>query len=329
MKLSYLFSVLFLLFVIVNIFVFKDTTEIFGMKQSRYGSCGILKTDFKSVSNDPKVFFVGNSVYYSTPVLKELDQLNKKGNVHFQIGNFGYPGSSIYDYLFTYRHVRQFNPDILVVQLNPVTFGYTWPKFRNDSYRGIFQPHQASLLKESFVRDLFDKDLVAESLLASYFPFFRDVRLISWEAINFLKAQTKEYTAINIWSFFPARLNLAGEWGHGKDLRSVREKERQDEQFIRSTQYESAEEALRFLLTELEANNQKAIFINQATSFINVPIIDKLNAIFSDYPSIILADHSDFFSKKYYSDDIHPNVQGAKKEAKRHYDLIQQVILQK
>ena len=315
-------------FLLLNIFTGFNKIEVNGNKFSRYGSYGILNTEFISKEGElPKVFFLGNSVYYSTAVLKELGKIEKKGNTKFQIGNFGMPGASIYDYLFTYRHIAQFQPDLLVVQLNPVTFGYTWPKFRNDGNKGIFQLNQISHFRKSFIRELFDKDLLAESFFVSYFPLFRNTKLFSWELNSFLKKKTKQFTKLKLWSFFPNKLNLNGEWVRGQDLKDVREKEQKDVEFVHSTEYKSAEIAFHYLLEELKADSQEVIFIIQPSSYIPLPIMEKLNRKIQPYSNASIIDHSLFYTKALYVDDIHPNAKGAKKDAMRHYQLIKKALI--
>lgn len=319
-----------LTFLLMNVFTGFYTSKVNGNKFSRYGSYGILNTEFVSVDKEiPKVFFIGNSVYYSTPVLKELSKLEKGGKEKFQIGNFGMPGASIFDYLFTYRHISQYKPDLLVMQLNPVTFGYTWPEFRNDGNKGIFQFNQISHLKEPFIRDLFDKDLLAESFFVSYFPLFRNTKLLSWELNNFLVKTTKPFTKLKLWSFFPNRLNLNGEWVRGQDLKEVRKKEQEDIEFVNSTEYKSSEKAFQYLLEELKADQQEVIFIIQPSSYIPLPIMKKLKQKVQAYANASIIDHSSFYDKALYVDNIHPNLKGAKKDARRHYKLIKQAIIKK
>jgi len=315
---------------------FVDIT-VSGTKNAGYGSYGVNSTKFVDDESDyAKVFFMGNSVYYGTEVIPEINSLQDVRPKKFQLGNFGFTGASLYDYIHNYQHIRQFKPDLIVVQFNPTSFGYAGPYYRNDGYKAMLKPNRIKLTKEAFVRETLNKDDMTEQLCHSYLPLVR-VSKLDRSIFNMkLRIFCKKFTNLRIWTFFPNKLNAVGEWAANRTKVADDGIDTSDKAIdshfdpesgpVNKQEYKSAEEALAYFTNQLKADNQKAIFILQPSGFPKLPIMLKMATIFEDDSLIQFADHHDFYVADHYVDQIHPNLEGAKLAAQRHYRLITKVL---
>lgn len=317
---------IFLAFTLVNVFLYCNTIKVNGDTHALYGSYGVLKTEFQTVNEKlPKVFFIGNSVYYGTSLLPELNLLQASQSFQFEIGNFGFTGASIYDYQFTYNHVKQFKPDLLVVQLAPISFGSGGPHFRNDSRKGLFKSSQIEMTKKEYIRTLFDKDDISEALCYSFLPVVMESKLLSSDMNNKLRLYFRKYTSLKLWSFFPNKLNIAGEWATNRNkkfkTRDVPERIKLEE-----SQYETAKEAFINFKEQLIRDNQKTLFLIQPNDYYRLPIMDEIKDLVKGNDLFTFDDHRKFYNKMHYSDKIHPNKKGAIIAARKHYFFIKSIL---
>lgn len=314
-------------FVFVNTCLYFNKYEVNGDKHALFGSYGMMSKVFKSKDDTEQVFFIGNSVYYGTSLLPELNKLQESQAFKFQIGNFGFTGASLYDYLFTYNHVKQFKPDLLVVQLAPISFGYGGPHFRNDGKKGIFKMNQIKLIKNNFVRDLYDRNDLAEALTCSIFPLAFQAKLLSSKLNIFLQKKTRRYTPLKLWSFFPVKLNISGEWAASPENREEKaEESRKSADFPKDSQYSTAKQAFIYFRDQLIADNQKTLFILQPNDYYNLPIMGEIEELVKDSELFFFDDQRKFYIKKHYNDKIHPNKMGSILAARKHYKMIKLIL---
>lgn len=319
-------------FLLVNIKSALVSKPIYATKNGGHGSYGVTATQFvPNNSNDPKVFFMGNSVYYGTDIIPELYNIQATESTTFQIGNFGFTGASIYDYIQNYNHIKQFDPNLIVVQFNPTSFGYAGPFYRNDGYKNVLNFDNLRLYKEAFIRQTVSKDDLAEMTAFSILPIVSRSKIYRTYCNQCLKSLSRKFTSLRLWTFFPNKLNAVGEWANNKrKVATIKSKDKtdQDQVFDPSSgpknerEYLAAEEALMYFITQLTADNQRAIFILQPSGFPKLPIMDKMESLLADHDLIQFVDNHDYFVKKLYTDKIHPNIDGAKLAAQRHFQLI-------
>ena len=318
-------------FLLVNIRSAFISKAIYGDHNAGYGSYGVSATKFMpDESGDPKVFFMGNSVYYGTDVIPQINKLEENGKVNFQTGNFGFTGASVYDYIHNYTHIRKFKPDLLVVQFNPTSFGYAGPYYRNDGYKTALTPKQLSLLSAGFLRSTYTKDDLAEVFCFSSLPIVRSAKSYRSWMNQKIKRLSRKLTKLRMWTFFPNKLNAVGEWAtnrkKSKDLVASNDEEQSvfnpDSGPLNKQEYKTIEEALIFFINQLKADQQKAIFILQPSDFPRFPIMDRMQTMLAQEAWIQFVDNHRFFEKRLYIDKIHPNLEGAELAAQRHYALI-------
>lgn len=318
---------LMLTFILLNVYLSFDKIKVNGNTHALYGSYGVLNTEFHSVEDSlPKVFFLGNSVYYGTSLLPELNELQEQQSFNFQIGNFGFTGASLFDYLFTYNHVKQYQPDLLVVQLNPTSFGYGGPHFRNDGKKGIFKSNQIQLLNEKMIRRLYDKDDLAEALCYSFFPLVQQSKILACDFNLFLKKKIRKYTTQRLWTFFPNKLNIVGEWTSNNKSNKSKPEEDISANFPEDSQYSTSKEAFLYFRDQLIADNQRTLFILQPSDFYNLSLMEEVEELISDNKLFTFDDQRRFFLKQHYVDKIHPNKKGAKVAARKHYKIIKSIL---
>lgn len=144
--------------------------DVFEGKYLPHGSYLMIHSRMPPKIKERRVLLMGNSVFQFSPVVREMRLLRnkEKGNTFYEIGNFGYVGSSIMDHLFTYLHIRQFEPDMLLIHLSPGTFDSIL--LRTDLKNAIFLPTFNNLLNFKQIRNEYTRDEAAENLLYSYFP---------------------------------------------------------------------------------------------------------------------------------------------------------------
>jgi len=318
-------------FLLINVRSAFVSKPVFRDFNAGHGSYGVTASHFvPDESSNPKVFFMGNSVYYGTELIPELAKLNANSGPTYQIGNFGFTGAAIYDYIHNYRHLRKFDPDLIVAQFNPTSLGYAGPYYRNDGYKLSLRPSNLHLYSEDFIRATVTKEDVAEMLCYSVSPLAKVSKLDRSWMNQKLKTMSRKFTKLQLWTFFPNKLNAVGEWAtNRKQLKSLNKGNEQEQSVfdpgsgpINKQEYKTAEEALLYFVEQLKADNRKAIFVLQPSDFSKLPLMQKMESILAAEPLISFADHHDFYDAKIYIDKIHPNLEGAKLAARRHQRLI-------
>lgn len=315
--------------ILVNIKAAFIQIPISGDWNARHGSYGVTATVFHDNGTDyPKVFFMGNSVYYGTEVIPQINEIQSSENVQFQTGNFGFTGASIFDYIYSYAHIRQFKPDLLVVQFNPTSFGYAGPYYRNDGHSDTFRKDKLSYLGQGFIRETFSKDDMTAAICHSYLPVARSSKIYKTAFHNRMKRIFKNTSSLKLWKFFPNRLNGVGEWAASNRQKSNADNAN-NHLFIPESgpaneqEYLSAEIALQYFIEQLNDDGQKAIFILQPSSFNRLPIMDNMEGITSESKNITFQDNHHLYDSDLYIDKIHPNKEGAVAAAQRHLELIE------
>jgi len=321
-------------FLLINIRSAFVNKSVYGAKNAGYGSYGVTSTKFMpNESSDPKVFFMGNSVYYGTDVIPQISNLQATRPTSFQIGNFGFTGASIYDYIHNYEHLKKFSPDLIIVQFNPTSFGYAGPYYRNDGYKNSFSLSRIGLYSEEFIRKTVSKDDLAEIASFSYVPLVRTSKLDrTWCNLK-LKSFSRKISSLRLWTFFPNKLNAVGEWAtNRKKANTIVFEDDQDDNAsafdpssgpTNKQEYKTIETALKYFISQLNRDKQKAIFIIQPSGFPKLPIMDKMESLLAKEDGIHFVDNHDYFVDRLYIDKIHPNLEGAKLAAERHYKLIE------
>lgn len=328
---SLLFAIA-IFFLMANIRSCYTSLPISGNSNAGFGSYGIISTKLERQDvSKPSVLFMGNSVYYGTEVIPKINELMLNDSPLFETGNFGFTGASVFDYIFNYEHLKQYNPDLVVVQFNPTSFGYAGPYYRNDGNNSLFKIGRISLLKEKFIRRTFSKDDLTKALCHSFMPVFASIKIEKSKFRNQIKTLTKSITNLRLWTFFPNRINAVGEWAATNKPNQIKSDET-DELFIASSgernkrEYKSAREAFLFFVNQLKRDNQKALFIIQPSGFDRLPLMEEMASLIEEESLISFVDYHHFFDKKIYIDKIHPNSDGADLAAKRHYKLIKTIL---
>lgn len=323
-------------FLVCNGLIFFVQTTVHADLNAGFGSYGVFSSKFgDDNSGNKSVFFLGNSVYYGTQLIPEINKLQENKSLKFQTGNFGFTGASVYDYICNYHHLRKYKPDLLLVQFNPVSFGHSLPFYRNDGYKNSLSFSQIRLFKESFFRKSITKDDLGEIICYSSMPLvkrFKEFRTLCYSSSRQI---FRLFTNLRLMDFFPNRLNAVGEWFENRRKLKNRESEKpiiDISDFVANSgakykqQYSTAEEALQYFINLLKADNQKSVFIIQPSGYLRLPVLDKMDNYLEGDELITFADHHDFYSNELYVDKIHPNLEGAKLAAERHYIIINKIL---
>lgn len=283
------------------------------------GAYGLPHVTLGEKPKDTKrVFLLGNSVFQTSDIAKNLVDLAKKSHLTLEFENFGMTGASIADYIFTYEYIKKFAPDLIVVHLSPMTFGYNYPLFRNIAHHLLFTP-EMTRLRSKEIYDLFSNEELISFLIFSTFPIFRYHYISKAE----LKANINEYTRrkmdFSLMDFFPYTLNLAEDWVKKTASTPYQEKGL----FIESSwQYLLSEKLLNLFIKNLSDDRQKTIFIKQEDSFEEIPISLDLQRHLGSNPLMPYYDFKKYLEKEDYPDGLHPDTQGAQKAASRIFNAL-------
>ena len=310
-------------FIAANIAYYKYVIPIYGSLNAGYGSYGAPNVEFtpEKDSEMKKVFFLGNSAYYGTEVIPELNELIEAKSFQFQTANFGFTGASIFDYIYTYTHIKQYNPDLLVVQFFTGTFVNHGPKYRNDSFKSMFKSSGISLLKNDFIRRSFKKEDLTYAISCQLFPLAFNARLLRKNCNNYIKDYCKENDLLPYNLFFPNRINGVGEWAQNQ--------KKQKEERIDNNSDETEPDALlalKLFMEMLEKDSQEALFIIQPNDFDDSEVLDSLEFLVKKIELIHFRDNRQHFFKAGYKDKIHANNKGAKEAADRTYGYIKELL---
>lgn len=312
-------------FIVLNVAVSFKKLHLHDAWPLGYGAYGLVLANYENHPEEEDVIFLGNSVHAGYQIVELIQKRFDDANLPVQFANFSHGGASVADYITHYRHIRQFNPDLLVIAFNPSSLGQAWPYFRNDSYKAILHPNYISLLKEKSIRKLFNKGMYAESFWYSYFPIFRWVQVASIQATRSLGIYFRDakVTKLRIWSFFQIRASLAF------DMLMRREEGKKANEVVpllNENEYENAEELLEVLIAELAADNQKTLWLIQPNSMPAGPVINNIQNMLENVPNFYFVDDSKFWDKTKYNDDVHPNKLGADEDTLRQFHLIKKLL---
>lgn len=276
-----------------------------------YGSYGVPFSTMPAKVK-PRVILLGNSVLQYTDVVSYIVDIKEKTGADFEIGNFGVTGASIADYIITYNYIKQFQPDLIVVHLAPITFGYNEPLYRNESMKLIWQPKMRALWQPEFL-STYSKEELAQSVLYSYFPIIQRWHILRTNLKGHINAFTYNNFKFNVMNFYPYDLNLGKEW-HRTAYRPPNVE-----------QYAQTEDLMRFFVAQLKKDNQKTLFVVQETNDDDsqMPIFEKIPTMLGDDSLFRFYNFRGYYREDEYDDSIHPNkTVGAPKQAMRLFKII-------
>ncbi len=255
----------------------------------------------------PRVILLGNSVLQYTEVDPALRRKRDSAGLRFELGNFAQTGSSIADLLFAYQHVKRFKPDLLVVQVCSLTFGYDWPLFRTDNYKNGALPGYVDLLRLGPISAELDRNDYVEIGTYSYLPVYRYLTPLRGAVKNMLSDQVDSKIGLPLMDFFPTSLNLAQVWN---------DRTRLDRKISVPREYPGAEKLLKAFLARLEADGQRTLIISQESTFTPLPVMSALPKL-TDRERISFLDFSHFHKQALFLDPIHPTPEGSEEVAER------------
>jgi hypothetical protein len=258
-----------------------------------------------------RVIFLGNSVFQATQVVPFINDLKSQTGLDFEIGNFSITGATIADYLVTYNYIKKFHPDLLIIHLHPVTFGYSYPFYRHASRKLIFTPEMKNL-RQPLILNTFSNNELAESVLYSYFPIYRTLPLLRHKLKKKLNHFFVKYLHLPVMNFFPYSLDPGKDW----EILNVQSK-------VGNFEFPLSKPFLRFFINQLEVDHQKAVFIMQETSNESLPMFEELPAFFKGKKYCVLYDFRNFYEARNYKDAVHPDDTGALKSALRIMEVIE------
>lgn len=314
-----------LFFIILNIYAGYKKIELHDGWPLGYGAYGLVLADYPVDEENKHVIFLGNSVHAGYQIVEGIQKRFTKAKLPVKFGNFSHGGASVADYITHYRHVRQFKPDLLVLAFNPSSLGQDWPYFRNDSHKALLHPKYISLLREKAFRELYSREMFVESFWYSYFPIFRWVEVFGLKQKRKIGIFIRDYnlSSLRLMNFFAIRPSLAFAT---KLRRDAGKKTNEVVPELGDNEYTNAEDLINVLIREIEKDQQKVLFLIQPNSMPKGPAIQKIGELVKNKPGFYFADHSMFWEKTKYGDDVHPNAKGADEDTFRQFELINKIL---
>jgi len=308
-----IFPILALVIIVTAMLIEHEYYEIIGEKHIPFVSHG-LSFSTMPPKNKTRVILIGNSVLRSSNIVKHLMAFEADDSINFEIGNFSGTGGSIADYIIAYNYIKQFDPDVVVFHILPMTFGVIKPLYRQVSKKLIAKPYMRELWR-SPILETFSKDELADSLLYSYFPFIRRLPIIRHNLKAFVNQYAKKWFLIPVMNWFPYSLSPGEDW-------LILKRDKTDI----SDMFPESENLLRFLADQLKKDRQPAIFIFQETQPPTPGFLNKALFLLKEYSNISVYDFRGYYKKEIFVDQDHPSKEGAAIVAKRIYAVIRQHI---
>jgi len=263
-----------------------------------------------------RVILLGNSVLKNTEVVDYMLALRhalpkRVGKV--EIANFSMAGTTIADYIFFYNYVKKFEPDLLIVHLDAITFGTGELLYRKNAQKIIFHADMKALWNP-LILSTFDRNDLVESFVYSHCPLYRWLFIIKYTVQKKINAFCDRFFGIPVMDLIPSPLEPVAQW----DLIDLAQ---WDE--IRDQEFPQARALLSFFIDQLEHDRQKTVFIRQETESIDLPIFDVMDDFVKDKKYVNYHDFHYYYDKHYFEDPIHPDAKiGSLKVAMRLLQVI-------
>jgi len=241
-----------------------------------------------------RVILIGNSVFQATKLVPILVKLRNKLGYDFEIGNFGITGASIADYIIMYNYVKKYKPDVIIIHLAPITFGFTDLIFRTDSKKLLFLPEMKRLNNELILNNYTNDELI-ESYLYSHFPLFRTLPIIRARLKDLGNEYLNDSWNTRFMDFFPHTLNVV-----------VNEDQFINKEYPHQRQFPEAQMLFEYFVEQLRQDDQKAVFIMQENNYKNLPICFELKNYLQRYKQFSFYNFRDYYHKDNFFDNIHP-----------------------
>jgi hypothetical protein len=289
-KLS-IITIIILLTYVSPILINLDQKAHLGMRQSEHIS--LFKISRKHNKKKKNIYLVGNSVYASK--ISNIELQNQKDKCaeceNFNIYSIAQAGSSILDNLFSLIHFDSVKPDLIIVQLAPITFGQVKNLFRTFNDNLVLKEKYRDLLSEKVIRDYYlEKKDIGKVILYSFIPMFREIDNFRFDFFQRLKEIFGENSIIhNYASFFDSF-----------PVPTQDSKNRYMHEFKEDSIY------LKIFLKYLQKNKLKVVFIIQEAKFApNIPMQKYIDLIKenSDYS---VYDFQANYNTTNFKDIIHP-----------------------
>ncbi len=259
----------------------------------------------------PRVIFMGNCIFQTTKEIPYLNLLKKQHGLNFETGNFAKQGSTIGDLLATYHYVKQFQPDLLVIHLDPYAFGYHDPFYKH-SLRKLIFTEQMRGLWHPVVLKTYSLNELADSLLYSQFPVYRQLSSYRYHTNENIKKFLGQYTSLPIMDFFP--------YGLIPNLKFVNV----SDPLVSMYEFPMAKPVMEVFVNQLEADKQKAVFILQESADSNLLVIFQLPDLFKGKQYVHFYNFQEYWNRRDFIDNVHPvEPRGAYQVATRLLQVVQ------
>lgn len=318
-----LVPVIFLaIFILVNIALGTFSFMIFEDKNNPYGSYLIKHSILpeEKISKN-RVVLLGNSVMHYSQVSKRLlglrnKSLNPQSPEFFEVGNFGIVGSAIGDLLYSYLHIREYQPDMVVIQVISSSFTKGQGLFRTDLRRAHWMPSNLTHALSAPVRSVVPKEDWVDSIFYSLFPLYRFFPI----SRLYVKHHFANLTGLKIFEYFPWTANLEDEWQLNKrfgDKKGTQEKE----------WFHPSSMAVLSKLLDLAKSDGVQVYLIVTPHRVRQDfILSELEKTLKSHPEVRWDNFSTQYASEEFTDNIHPNAQGSQKIAESIFKNIQTAL---
>ncbi len=243
--------------------------------------------------HSPRVIFMGNCIFQTTEVIPHLNALKKRYDLDFETGNFARQGATIGDLLIAYHYVKRFQPDLVVIHLDPYAFGYHEPFYKHAARKLIFTPEMKGLWHPIVFRT-YNRNELADSFLYSQFPIYRMLPTYKYQTNENIKKFLAAHTSLPVMDFFPYGLIPNLTFLNVSDQR------------ISTYEFPMAKAVTELFIDQLESDHQRAVFILQESHDPNLPVIGGLPDLFKGKYYVSYYDFQKYWNRVDYMDNVHP-----------------------
>ena len=282
------------------------------MKFGTYGIYLVQIPPKEALNGRNSVILLGNSVYQYSGVTLEMQKIADKSNSNIQFVNLAQVSSSIYDYLIQSAKAVNAHPDLVVININQVTYNQK-PKFKTDAEQIAFDRDIRKVLPLSFYLRHFTYQSALSSMISSLMPLKRVDSIVRWE----FKLRDKLPAWFFSWVSYPF-LNTAMELAEANPSRNT----------IQRTDLPSMElaeiiAAQKELLNIYQKHRIPLLFINQETSGgFDPAVLEAIKELISNDGNAILVDYQSYWNEDQFLDFIHPLDRDIEPYAQRHFRAV-------
>ncbi len=279
-----------------------------GNRMAPFGTYGLAFSTMKP-KTQPRVIILGNSVLRLSSIVKHLEQMRQQAGLDVELGVFAMPAASVADYIIMHQYVRQFDPDLILIQTMPLTFGYFDEIYRTDAPNLLYTAWMKDI-RTPLMRSTLSRDQRVKSFFHSHVPLLRTLPLARVYADLWID-QRVSTDGLKPMRFFGRTLNQAVDIFEEHGFKVPPRK-----------QFVMAPELLRYLIERVRTSEIPTVFVEQESGFESLPANDWLPELVAGIEHVRYYNFKQHYNPARFADEIHPHGEEEPAMARRLFEVI-------